>query len=111
VPVWTDVTVSVVVAPKLSVSVVVTVTVVVVKPVSPLLAVTVYHPFDPGPFQPIPPHPTVPPHGPQFEQDWELVVQLEYAEHKADCKLEMVVYWVLGQAVETQFATAEVLEQ
>jgi hypothetical protein len=41
--------------------------------------------------------------------DAELVLQLEYAEHKDDCKLETVAYSELGQAEDTQLATAAVL--
>jgi len=111
-----EVTISVVVAPVLSVSVVVTVTVVVVKPVCPLsVTVSVYHPLGPTPhppFQVVPPHPTgPPPKGPQPVHDPELVVQLEYAEHNDDCRLETVEYSELGQAEETQLATEAVLVQ
>ncbi len=91
-------------------------TVVVVKPVCPLLPVTVYQPFGPMLPQPLPPqllppHPAVPPHGPQLEHDCVFVVQLENSEHREDCKLETVAYWLLGHAVETQLATDAVLVQ
>jgi len=101
-----------VVAPVLSVSVVVTVTVVVVRPVCPLLlAVRVYHPLGPTPPHELPPHPSGPPQGPQPLHEAELVVQLEYAEHNDDCKLEIVAYSELGHAEETQLATGALLVQ
>jgi len=112
VPVWIEVTVSVVVAPVLSVSVVVTVTVVVVNPVCPLLlAVRVYHPLGPTPPHELPPHPTGPPQGPKPVHDEEAVLQLEYSEHNDDRKLEIVANSELGHAEETQLATGAVLVQ
>lgn len=116
VPVCIDSKVTVVVDPA-STSVVVTVTVAVVNPVWPLLAVTVYQPLGPTPPhplppQPLPPHPLEPPHGPQpLVQEAELVAHPEYAEHRDDCKLEMVAYEALGHAEETQFAIDAVLVQ
>jgi hypothetical protein len=103
-------------ATPLSSSVEVTVTVAVVKPVWPLLAVTVYQPFVPTPPHPLSPHPLpphpLPPHGPKpVVQAALLVAQPEYAEHKDDCKLEMVAYEALGHAEETQLAMEAVLVQ
>jgi hypothetical protein len=120
VPVANDVTVKVETTP-LSFSVEVKVTVAVVKPVWPLLAVTVYQPFVPTPPHPLPSHPLpphplpphpLPPHGPKpVVQAALLVAQPEYAEHKDDCKLEMVAYEALGHAEETQLAMEAVLVQ
>jgi hypothetical protein len=115
VPVANDVTVRVEITP-LSSSVVVKVTVAVVKPVWPLLAVTVYQPFVPTPPHPLSPHPLpphpLPPQGPKpVVQAALLVAQPEYAEHKDDCKLEMVAYEALGHAEETQLAMEAVLVQ
>jgi hypothetical protein len=111
VPVCTEVIISVIVTPA-STWVVVTVTVVVVRPDWPLVAVMVYHPLGPVPPHPLPPHPAGPPHGPHpLAQADVLVEQLEYAEHKDDCKLETVAYDALGHAEETQLATPAVLVQ
>jgi len=111
VPVCNDVRVTVLVDPA-SVSVVVSVTVAVVNPVWPLLAVSVYQPLVPTPPQPLPPQPTEPPHGPHpLVQEAVLVAHPEYAEHRDDCKLEMVAYEALGHAEETQLAIAAVLVQ
>jgi hypothetical protein len=95
---------------KKGLTVVVTVTVAVVRPDWPLVAVIVYHPLGPTPPHPIPPQPTGPPHGPHpLVQDAVFVAHPEYAEHKDDCKFEMVAYDALGHAEETQLATAAVL--
>lgn len=107
VPVWIVVIVSVVVDPRLSVTVVVTVTVVVVRPVRE--PVSVYHPLGPTPPYPIPPQPMGPPKGPHPEQEVTLAVQLEYSEQRDEYMLEAVAKLELGHAEETQLASAAVL--